>query len=261
MANTVYDNFILENKIDSILTTAIDMNQYMTIDNSLTQEAGMKKTVHTYKATGSVQDVAEGAGNTTSIEAGYTSKDYEVITTQGRFVYTDEAAMKDPTLVDVGIQGMTDTMTNDLTAKAVAEFGKATLITYSNTWTFANFVDAIAAYPYEAEDGLTFLINPAQKAAIRKNLEDDLKYSEGFARTGYIGSVCGVPVVTSKAVPAGTVYLVSAKAVTCFVKKGVEVEQDREKNTRTNTVYGRKVMVIALTDSTRVVKMVATAQG
>lgn len=67
MAHTLYENQVLENKIEDILTTSIDVNSYMTIDNSLTQEAGMKKTVHTYVASGEVEDVAEGVGNTKDI--------------------------------------------------------------------------------------------------------------------------------------------------------------------------------------------------
>ena len=99
------------------------------------------------------------------------------------------------------------------------------------------------------------LVNPAQKAAIRKQLADELKYSEGFARTGYIGTVCGVPIIASKAVPAGVAYLGTKAAVKCFVKKGVEVEQERDANTRNNKVFARKVMLIALVDGTRMIKM------
>jgi hypothetical protein len=152
-------------------------------------------------------------------------------------------------------------MTNDLTSKAIAAFGEATLKVENCTFTFDEIVDAIALYPYESEEGLFMLINPAQKATIRKNLGEDLKYSEGFARTGYIGTICGVPVIVSKAVPAGEAYLATKDAVTCFVKKGSEIEQDRDANTRKNDVYARKVMVIALTDATRVIKLVAKTQA
>jgi hypothetical protein len=99
------------------------------------------------------------------------------------------------------------------------------------------------------------MISPAEKATVRKNLGEDLKYSEGFARTGYIGSVCGVPVIVSKAVPAGEGYLATKEAVTCFVKKGSEIEQEREANIRKNKVFARKVMLVALTDATKVVKL------
>jgi len=110
-------------------------------------------------------------------------------------------------------------------------------------------------YPYEDEAGLFCLINPAEKAAIRKNLADDLKYVEDFARTGYIGSVCGVPIYVSKAVPEDTAYLATKEAVTVFVKKGAETEQERDANHRLNTIYARKVMLVALTNKTKLIKM------
>lgn len=90
---------------------------------------------------------------------------------------------------------------------------------------------------------------------MRKALGDDLKYVEAYARTGYIGSVAGVPVYFSKAIPSGEAYLATKEAITIFVKKGVEVEQERDADKRQNVVYGRKYMVVALTDATKVVKL------
>lgn len=68
-----------------------------------------------------------------------------------------------------------------------------------------------------------------------------------------------MPVIVSKAVPAGTGFLATKEAVKCFVKKGVEIEQDRDPNIRQNSVYGRKVMLIALVDQTKVVKLTTQA--
>ena len=48
MANKVYENFVLENKLESILSTKVDLSNYVTPDYSLTQEAGMKKTINKY---------------------------------------------------------------------------------------------------------------------------------------------------------------------------------------------------------------------
>ena len=87
----------------------------------------------------------------------------------------------------------------------------------------------------------------------------ELKYVEAYARTGYIGSVCGVPVVATNAVPENTAYLATKEAVTIFTKKGSEVEQERDANVRLNKVYARKVMLVALTDGTKVVKLTTGA--
>ena len=260
MAHTIYEDFVLENKIEDMLTTHIDMNAYLTPDYSLSENAGMKKIVNTYTATGDVEDLAMGVGNSEDIEVSYTPKEYVVGVTQGRFQYYDEQEMTDPMVVETGLQGLADKMTNDLTAKAIEAMDDATLQLTTSTWSFDDFVDAIAMYPYEEEDGLFCLVNPAQKATIRKQLADELKYSEGFARTGYIGSVCSVPIIATKAVPAGVAYLGTKAAVKCFVKKGVEVEQERDANTRNNKVFARKVMLVALVDGTRMIKM-GRAQG
>ena len=107
----------------------------------------------------------------------------------------------------------------------------------------------------EDEAGLFLLISPADKAAIRKALKDELKYSEGFVRTGYIGSVCGVPVIVSKAVEAGKAYLATKEAVTVFIKKDSETEYERDADIRKNSYWVRKVGVVALTDATKLVKI------
>lgn len=255
MSHTIYSNFVLENKLDSLLATNIDMNSYITADYSLTESPGMIKKIHTYTATGQLDEVAMGEGNTHEYTVSFSEVPYTVGTTQGRFAYFDEEEMTDPIVVDRGLKAISEGMVNDLTTKAIAELNKATLTHETAAWDFDGIVDAIAKYPYEDEAGLTLLISPALKAEFRKNLQDDLKYVEANARTGYIGSICGVPVVVSKAVPAGTAFLFTKQAITCFVKKGVEVEPDRDPNIRKNTVYARKVMLVALTDATRVIKI------
>ena len=253
--HVVYDNKILDNKIEDFLTTALDVAQYATHDDSLTQSAGMKKSVNKYTATGNVEDVLMGEGNTEDIEVAFDSVEYTVGVTQGRFPYYDEEAMTDPMVVDVGLKKLAAQMTNDLTAKIVKELDKTKLVINSATWTFNQIVDAIAMFPDEEISGLFLLVNKAQVADLRKNLGDSLKYVEDFVRTGYIGTVCGVPVIATNAVKAGEAYLATKEAVTIFTKKGSEIEQERDANVRLNKIYARKVMLVALTDDTKVIKL------
>lgn len=255
MAHTVYENVILSNKLNDILSTKVDLNNYMTIDTSMTEQAGMKKKVHTYTSTGDVEALAMGEGNSAGIEVSFTEKEYEVLTYQGKFAFYDEQEMTDPMIVDAGLQHSGDIMTNKWTSLAVAEFEKASLAEEAGAWSFDVVVDAIAKMNLEDESGLFLLISPADKAAFRKALKDDLSYSEGFVRTGYIGTVAGVPVIVTKAVPAGKGYLATKEAVTAFIKKDSETEYDRNKDTRENIYFIRKVAVIALTDETKVVKI------
>lgn len=259
MANQVYDNVVLANKIEDILTTAVDLTSYMTVDTSMTQEAGMKKKINTYKAQGNVETLEMGSGNTGDIEVSFATKEYEVETVQGRFQYYDEQAMTDPMVVQAGLEGIAKTMINDFTKKAIAEFDKATLTVARTGFAFTDIVDAIAKLNTENEDGLFILVGVADLAEFRKELQDDLKYSEDFVRTGYVGSVCGVPVIVTKAITNGNIYLASKDAVTLFIKKDTEVEQERDANVRNNKVYIRKVAVVALTDENKVVKLTPKA--
>ena len=255
MAHTVYENVVLSNKVNDILTTQVNLNNYMTIDNTLASEAGMKKVINVYTATGSVEELGMGEGNTGSIEVSFVPAEYEVKTFQGKFAFYDEQEMQDPMVVDTGLKGAADSMTNEFVAKAIAEYEKASLEAPAAAWSFDAVVDAIGKMNLEDESGLFLLVSPADKAAIRKALKDDLSYSEGYVRTGYIGNIAGVPVIVSKAVPAGKGYLATKDAITLFIKKDSETEYERDADKRNNTYWVRKVAVVALTDATKVVKI------
>ena len=68
MAHQTFENVVMSNKINDILTTQVNLNNYMTIDTSLSEAAGMKKNVITYNSTGNVEQLAMGEGNSESIE-------------------------------------------------------------------------------------------------------------------------------------------------------------------------------------------------
>lgn len=254
MAHQLYENVVLSNRINDILTTAINLNDYMTIDHSLTENAGMKKKIITYTSTGAVEALAMGEGNTESLEVSKSEVEYEVLTYQGKFAFYDEEEMIDPMVVDTGLKHSADNMVNTFTANAVAEMDKATL-TVEGAWSFDTIVDAIAKLNLENEAGLFLLISPADKAAFRKALREDLSYSEGYVRTGYIGTVAGVPVIVSKAIDEGKGYLATKEAITVFIKKDTETEYERDADTRNNEYWVRKVAVVALTDATKIVKI------
>lgn len=251
----VFDNKIIEQLLENQLITSLDMNQFITTDYTLTANPGMTVEIHKYVGSGDVEDLDMTEGNTQDIGAAYVSNTYDVVTTQGRVPYYDEQQMNDPTAVDKAIQHLSEQLTNDLTKKIVAELDKATLVTDKATFDFGDFIDAIATLPAEKNENLFILISKNDYAAVQKKLKDDLKYVEDYVRTGYVGSVAGVPVYVSNAIVKGTAYVASKEAVTAFVKKGVEIEQERDANTRKNTIFGRKVMVVALTDDTKVVKL------
>ena len=226
----------------------------MTIDNSLATEAGMTKKVITYTSTGSVEALGMGEGNSTSLEIQKEEKEYTAKTYQGKFAFYDEEEATDPMVADTGLKHSADNMVNAFSAAALAEMAKATL-TVSGAWGFDIVVDAIGKLKIENEEGLFLLISPEDKAAFRKALREDLSYAEGYVRTGYIGTVAGVPVIVSNAVPAGEGYLATKEAVTVFIKKDTETEYMRDADKRNNQYWVRKVAVVALTRADKIVKI------
>ncbi len=262
MANVVYENEVLESKLTDQLNTKMNTRNFMKIDTDLAQNAGMKKVINVYSYTGTVEDVAMGSGNTVTGAITFSPVEYEVAVSQQKFAYYDEQAMQDPKVVDFGIEGASTVMVNDMNTKFFAELDKATLEQeYPNggAITYDTVVDAISLMELEDESNLFMVIGTDLKADIRK--DEDFKSSllGEMLYSGQIGTISGVPVVVSKLVPAGAAYVASRSAVTLFVKTDSEVEQERDADLRENKVFMRKVNLVALTDATKVVKIVEGA--
>lgn len=257
MANTVYDNFYLSNEIEDQYQSHLDLQQFCTVDTTLSGEAGMTRRINVYRATDGTEKLAKGAGNSKAISVGFSAKEYKILLAQNRFQYYDEEAMADPMLVPVGTRHMGTDLFNTVNGDVFAEFHNATLTVPVPALDFDAFVDAAAMLNLEhLEDAALFaFVSPADMAKLRKGLKDDLKYVEAFARTGYVGTVGGINLYTKKNAKAGTVIVATKEAVTLFTKQGTEVEQEREGNTRQNTIYSRKYYLAALTDETRAVKL------
>lgn len=265
MANTTYENFYLSNEVEDQFNSHLDLMRFCTVDRSLEGTAGMKRMVNVYSATNGTEKLAMGAGNTKSIEVGFTQKEYEIILAQNRFQYFDEEAMKDPMIVPVGMKHAGTDLFNTVNADVFGEFKKATLSVAASAPNFDAFADAVAklALP-EGGTGIEVFafVSPTVKALARKALKDDLKYVEAFVRTGYIGTVCGVNLYDKNDADNDAIYVGTKKAVTMFTKKGVEVEQitngtrsEDSANKRQNTIFSRKYYLPALTDETQVVKI------
>lgn len=250
MANTVFNNKIIEAKAKDLLTTAVNTRSLMTVDSSLAQEAGMTKTINVYTYSGVAEEVGVGEGNTNRGSIAYEGKDYTVKMVQEVFDYQDEDFMKDNTIVENGVKGATQVMTNKLTADFIAECTKATLNIPVASFGYEAIVDAISELNIEDESKLFVLIPNDWKADLRKDEDYKTARMGEVVYNGQVGTVAGLPVIASKA--ADKAYVMSAEAIKLFMKKDVEVAQDRDEDTRTNSVYLRTAYVCALVDATKI---------
>ena len=261
MANTVYEDFFLSNTVEDQYNSHLDLVPFCTVDNSLEGTAGMKRVIHTYRATNGTEKLTIGQGNSKSIEVSYTPVEYEIALAQNRFTWNDEHAMTDPNLVPVGMKHAGTDMFNTVQGDIYGEFAKTGIQVQATAFDFDAFVDASAALNLEnVEDVSIFaFVCPKDKAKIRKALKDQLQYVESYARQGYIGSVAGINLYDKADATEGEVIVATKDAVTIFNKKGVEMEQDRDANPRVNNAYARKYYVVALTDESKAVKIKLTA--
>jgi hypothetical protein len=253
MANTVFANKIVEAKAKDLLTTAVNTRSLMAIDNSLVAEPGMTKTINVYTYSGAAEELGVGEGNSTRGAITYAGTDYTVKLVQQAFDYQDEDFMKDNNVVDMGVKGATQLMTNKMTADFIAECDKATL-SHTGAMSYDTIVDAIAKLNTEDESGLFVIINPEHKAELRKDPDYVAARMGEVVYNGQVGTIAGIPVIVSKAVDKG--YVMHKDAVKLFMKKDVEVEQERDADTRTNSIYLRSAYIVALVDATKICKIV-----
>lgn len=258
MANTVYDNKVIESVAKDLLTTSLNTRSLMTIDNELAESAGMLKTVNTYTYTGEAEELANGVGNTASKRGSisYTGKDYRVKLCQQAYDYTDEEAMKDPFIVDGMMRGAVQVMTNKMTSDFISAVN-STDVTLGVTFakggalSYDTVVDAISTLNLEDESQLFILIPNTWKASLRKDEDYKSAMMGQVIYNGQVGTICGIPVIATKAL-TNKAFVMTKEAVKLFIKKDVEVEPDRNPDTRKNSVYMRATYLVALADATKI---------
>ena len=177
---------------------------------------------------------------------------------QQAFDYQDEDFLKDNTIVDNMVKGATQVMTNKMTADFVAEAQKATISHSASEFGYEAIVDAIAKVNLENEEGLFVLIPNAWKADLRKDEDYKAARMGEVVYSGQVGTICGIPVIATKAL-TDKAFVMTKEAVKLFIKKDVEVEQDRDADTRTNSVYLRACYIVALENADKIVKVTKAA--
>lgn len=250
--NTVYENKVIEAKAKDLLTTAVNHRSLMVIDNELTESEGMTKTINVYTYSGTAEELADGAANSVRGSITHTGKDYTVKRVQQVFDYLDQEFMKDNNVVDFALKGANSVMVNKLTADFYTEAAKATL-TQTGAMSYETIVDAIAKLNVEDESKLFVIVNPAGKAELRKDPDYVAARMGEVVYNGQVGTVAGIPVILTKAVEDA--YVMTPEAIKLFMKKDVEVEQDRDIEKKKNTVALTTYYICALVDDTKICKI------
>ena len=252
--NTVFPNKVIEAKAKDLLTTAVNTRNLMSVDTSLAASAGMTKTINVYTYDGTAEELGVGVGNSERGKITYDPKDYTVKLIQQAFDYQDEDFMKDNTIVDNMLKGANQVMVNKMTADFITECKTASTGLTVSALGYDAIVDAIAKINLEDESKLFVIIPNAWKAELRKDEDYKSARMGEVIYNGQVGTICGIPVIATKAL-TDAAFVMTDEAIKLFMKKDVEVEQDRDADTRTNSVYLRTAYICAKVDDTKIVKI------
>ena len=103
---------------------------------------------------------------------------------------------------------------------------------------------------YLRETDLFIIMGADSRAAVRKDSDFIASKQGEILYSGQFGTICGVPVLYSRKVTGGKMYITNKEAIKFFVKKEATVEQDRNIETKDNTVVYERHGIVALVDDT-----------
>ena len=251
----MYENFILENKMTDLVNTNLNVNSLFTYDDSLASAAGLKVVVNKYTYNGKVEKLAKGAKNNQRGKVTMVATEYEVERYQQTYDYNDMDVMQDPYIVDVYSNGASTLMANEIREEYFAELAKISNTHNASVFNYDTVVDALAEIGREVETDLFLVMGLDAKAMVRKDPDYKASKQGEILYTGQFGDISGVPCVCSKLVPANTIYITAKDQVKFRVKNAGSVEQDRDIETKDNTVVYERHGLMALVDETKSIKI------
>jgi hypothetical protein len=255
--NTIYENEIIENKMTELLNTRLDTRALMSVDTSLSENAGLRKVINRYTYKGRVENLEKGEKNSVKGTVSFVPEYYDVKRYQQTFEYNDMDAMADPYIVDVAMQGAVSEISNEINSEYFTELSKiGTKFAYEGeSVTYADIVDALGSIDCEVNDGLFIIMGAKARKALRKDPDFIASKQGEIVYGGQFGTICGIPVLYSKLIKDGRIIVTNKDAVRFFVKKNATVEQARDIETKDNTVVYERHGLIALVDDTSSVQL------
>lgn len=257
---------VMADMISAELPKKIKFAPLARIDRTLVGQPGNTITVPKYAYIGDAEDVAEGVAIGTVVLTASTTQ--ATVKKAGKGIeLTDEAVLSgygDPIGEGEGqlLMSIASKVDNDF----VTALGGATLShTVAATISYNAIVDAVDKFEEEDEEAKILFIHPKQATTLRKD-PDFIANVQNAYMTGVIGEIGGCQVVRSKKVPlvAGTPnkynnFIVKQGAVDIYLKRDVQVESDRDIQTKTTMITADEHYTVVLADDSKVVKLVTNA--
>ena len=258
MATTKLSNMINPEVLGAFLETklvnAIKLSPLAVVGTELQGRAGNTLTLPTWQYIGDAKDLAEGVADVpVALEA--QSREITIKKASKSVEITDEALLS-------GYGNPADEIASQLLT-AIASKVEADCFTALGTATLKQVgavdadtvADALVKFGEDLDEEMFLFINPADYATIRKNANFSYVNGQQMTIGGTVGFIFNCAVVVSNRVPAQSAYIVKRGALGIELKRGVNVESDRDILRKTNVYSVDEHYVAYLRDASKVIKI------
>ena len=258
MALTKLQNMINPEVLGAFLETklvnAIKLSPLAVVGTELQGRAGNTLTLPTWQYIGDAKDLAEGVADVpVALEA--QSREITIKKASKSVEITDEALLSGyGNAADEIASQLLTSIASKVEADCFAELGKATLkqVGQVNADTVA---DALVKFGEDLDEEMFLFINPADYATIRKNANFSYVNGQQMTIGGTVGFIFNCAVVVSNRVAANTALIVKRGALGIELKRGVNVESDRDILRKTNVYSVDEHYVAYLRDASKVIRI------
>ena len=240
--------------LETKLVDAIKLSPLAVVGTELQGRAGNTLTLPTWQYIGDAADLAEGVADT-PVALETQSREVKIKKASKSVEITDEALLS-------GYGNPADEIASQLLT-AIASKVEADCFAALATGTLKQVgaveadtvADALVKFGEDLDEEMFLFINPADYAAIRKN--PNFAYVNGQQMTigGTVGFIFNCAVVVSNRVAAQSAYIVKRGALGIELKRGVNVESDRDILRKTNVYSVDEHYVAYLRDDSKVIRI------
>lgn len=240
--------------LETKLVDAIKLSPLAVVGTELQGRAGNTLTLPTWQYIGDAADLAEGVADVpVSLEA--QSREITIKKASKAVEITDEALLSgygNP--ADEIASQLLTSIASKVEADCFTALGTATLkqVGAVDADTVA---DALVKFGEDLDEEMFLFINPADYATIRKNANFSYVNGQQMTIGGTVGFIFNCAVVVSNRVPAQSAFIVKRGALGIELKRGVNVESDRDILRKTNVYSVDEHYVAYLRDASKVIKI------
>ena len=258
MALTKLQNMINPEVLGAFLETklvnAIKLSPLAVVGTELQGRAGNTLTLPTWQYIGDAADLAEGVADVpVSLEA--QSREITIKKASKSVEITDEALLS-------GYGNPADEIASQLltsiASKVEADCFKAlegASLKQVGAVSADTVADALVKFGEDLDEEMFLFINPADYATIRKNANFSYVNGQQMTIGGTVGFIFNCAVVVSNRVAAQTAFIVKRGALGIELKRGVNVESDRDILRKTNVYSVDEHYVAYLRDASKVIRI------